>query len=87
MRDENLRRRGIDPEDNEAQIKEIEARGREILEDYKVQKEYDMISTEEAKEILEPVENHWKDLGVALGMLLFYIITCLNVCAAMLLIL
>ncbi len=76
MRDENLRRRGINPDDNEAQIKEIEARGKEILEDYKEQKDYAMITTEEANEILQPVENHWKDLGVALGMLLIYIIKC-----------
>ena len=66
-RDENLKRRGIDPNDNESQIKAIEDRGKEILEEYKLQKEYTMISTQEAEDILEPVKNSLDYLGVGLG--------------------
>ena len=67
LRDENLKRRGIDPNDNESQLKAIEDRGKEILEDYKLQKEYTMISTQEAENILEPVKNSLEYLGVGLG--------------------
>ena len=67
QRDENLRRRGIDPTDNESQIKAIEDRGKEILAEYKAQKEKCRISPREAEEILEPVHNAFKDLSVGLG--------------------
>ena len=67
MRDENLKKRGIDPNDNESQIKAIEDRGKEILEEYKRTKKSDMISNQEAEDILEPVKNSLVDLGVGLG--------------------
>ena len=67
MRDENLKKRGIDPNDNESQIKAIEDRGKEILEEYKRNKKSDMISNQEAEDILEPVKNSLVDLGVGLG--------------------
>ena len=67
QRDENLRRRGIDPTDNESQIKAIEDRGKEILAEYKAQKEKCRISPREAEEILEPVHNAFEDLSVGLG--------------------
>ena len=68
MRDENLKKRGIDPNDNESQIKAIEDRGKEILEEYKRNKKSDrIISNQEAEDILEPVKNSLVDLGVGLG--------------------
>ena len=68
MRDENLKKRGIDPNDNESQIKAIEDRGKEILEEYKRSKKSDrVISNQEAEDILEPVKNSLVDLGVGLG--------------------
>ena len=67
MRDENLKKRGIDPNDNESQIKAIEDRGKEILEEYKRNKKSDKISNQEAEDILEPVKNSLVDLGVGLG--------------------
>ena len=67
MRDENLKKRGIDPNDNESQIKAIEDRGKEILEEYKRTKKSDMITNQEAEDILEPVKNSLVDLGVGLG--------------------
>ena len=68
MRDENLKKRGIDPNDNESQIKAIEDRGKEILEEYKRSKKSNrIISNQEAEDILEPVKNSLVDLGVGLG--------------------
>ena len=67
MRDENLKRRGIDPDDNEGQVKEIEARGRQILSDYKEQKDTASRSIDDAEAVLEPVQNSLQQLGVALG--------------------
>ena len=67
MRDDNLRRRGIDPDDNESQVKEIEARGRQILSDYKEQKDTASRSIDDAEAVLEPVKNSLEQLGVALG--------------------
>jgi hypothetical protein len=72
-RDENLKQRGIDPNDNDSQIKAIEDRGKEILEDYKLQKEYTMISTQEAEDILEPVKNSLEHLGVGLGRTIYLV--------------
>ena len=67
MRDENLKRRGIDPADNESQVKEIEARGRQILSDYKEQKDTASRSIDDAEAVLEPVKNSLEQLDVALG--------------------
>ena len=59
MRNANLAKRGIDGNDIEAQVQDIENRGKVLLEEYKEQKGESLgerISREESNEILEPLK-------------------------------
>ena len=71
MRDANLRKRGIDPDDNESQLKEIEDRGKQILLEYKKEKEKEgnqrKTPGENRDENFAPVQNSLMQLGMALG--------------------
>ena len=59
MRNANLAKRGIDGNDMEAQVQDIENRGKVLLQEYKEQKGESLgerISREESNEILEPLK-------------------------------
>ena len=67
IRDANLAARGIDGNDIEQQVKQIEDRGKELLKDYIAQKDR-TITREESENILEPMTGAFKLMETAMNM-------------------
>jgi hypothetical protein len=67
IRDANLAARGIDGNDIDQQVKQIEDRGKELLKDYMAQKDR-TITREESESILEPMTGAFKLMENALNM-------------------
>ena len=68
QRNANLAQRGIDGNDMEAQVKEIEARGKVLLEEYKAQRGDKPITRTEQLEILEPLAGAFTLMSNAINM-------------------
>ncbi len=71
-RDENLAKRGIDPNDINQQVKAEEDRGKELLQEYMENKEKrmedGMIPRDEADRILEPLQGAFQLMETAINM-------------------
>ena len=80
MRNANLAKRGIDGNDIEAQVQDIENRGKVLLKEYKEQKGESLgerISREESDDILEPLKGCFQLMENAInlsGMHFYYCI-------------
>ena len=68
IRDANLAARGIDPNDNEKQIKAVEERGKELLKDYMDNKKDGPVTREESESILEPMKGAFQLMENAMNM-------------------
>ena len=82
MRNANLAKRGIDGNDIEAQVQDIENRGKVLLKQYKEQKGESLgerISAEESNDILEPLKGCFQLMENAINLSGMHFYYCMHI--------